>query len=121
MVSDAFGVEVHRATSDQILKGANWNAKVPHSLSQRSTNGGLRLTAIATAKLLLPKRQLPTTDFYVGGIVHGIINDAAKRAARHAAITQIWAGEVTQVWADILHTVGQRYFIPSFIEYLRHT
>ena len=50
-----------------------------------------------------------------------IINDQAKRAARHAAITQIWGGDATQVWADILHTGGQRYFIPSFIEYLRHT
>ena len=50
-----------------------------------------------------------------------LINDQAKRAARHAAITQIWGGDVTQVWADILHTGGQRYFIPSFIEYLRHT
>ena len=50
-----------------------------------------------------------------------IINDQAKRAARHAAITQIWGGDVTQVWADILHTGGQHYFIPSFIEYLRHT
>ena len=51
-----------------------------------------------------------------------IINDQAKRAARHAAITQIWGGDVTQVWADILHTGGQRpLLIPSFIEYLRHT
>ena len=50
-----------------------------------------------------------------------ISNDQAKRLARHQAIVNIWGPDVTRVYPDILHNRGLTYFVPAFLEFLRHT
>ena len=51
----------------------------------------------------------------------------AKKDARMAAVLNIWRtgggldGGVGAVWSDILHTRGYQLFIPSYLEWLKHT
>ena len=50
-----------------------------------------------------------------------IFTDVAKRQARDAAIQNLWVGGLPAVWADIVHNKGHAFFIPAWVEFLKHT